>query len=722
MRKYISLSDKSSFLLTGMALICYCLIGCGMQAHTPKLSSKEGYLISTGDQATEQDIRWAKYLYKHLKSRANDGEMVVFNDSKKELNQLIIQINPSLESSFKIERQGNKIKLIAPNNEKMLWLQYQVIKKISDEDARIEGSDLPPAILNLKDTCGSFAFKYQDIYSPTGLNVDYAGIAGLNPMDNSWGIWGHNLHKVLGDDLKSLYATVERAKNEDQFCFSSSEMYKRIESYIIDNYGEKGNTRFVIAPNDNPLACTCPNCTAIGNTPDDATPAVTQLVTRLAKRFPDHLFFTTYYLSTRKVPPTPLPSNAGVIISAMALPFRLVNENQVQNESFTRLLESWKKVTDKIYIWDYINNFDDYLTPFPILKIAQQRLRFFRDNGASGIFLNGSGYSYSAFDEMRTFVLSALLINPDLPMEELVRRFLEQKYHTSHAILYNYYISLENRLQPGKELNLYAGVQEAEKAYLNTDDFIRFYDELDILITKSKGEERKSLNKLKTALSFTRLELARIHTFNTYGFASRNGKSMQVLPQAQDWLNRIKEHKSFQGMEYYNESTDEIDNYINEWGQYILPSSTAENLLLGETPTSSSKLDEGYKDLSILTDGAHGLPSDYHCGWLISTNRELMINLPVKENKSITGELKVSFLHLPRHKIYVPQHVEVFKDDVSLGTLTIASINTDKKGEIVEAKATINLQDAKQLTLKITSLQEKRTQVAIDEVSFISLK
>lgn len=49
-------------------------------------------------------------------------------------------------------------------------------------------------------------------------------------------------------------------------------------------------------------------------------------------------------------------------------------------------LNQWKKVTKNIYIWDYINNFDDYLTPFPILKIAQQRLRFFKQNGASGIF------------------------------------------------------------------------------------------------------------------------------------------------------------------------------------------------------------------------------------------------------------------------------------------------------------------------------------------------
>ena len=79
--------------------------------------------------------------------------------------------------------------------------QYQLIKKISKEDPRIDGSDLPPAIINLTDTCGTFAFDYQSIYSPSGLNPDYTGVMGLNNFDDSWGIWGHNLRKVLGDKM-----------------------------------------------------------------------------------------------------------------------------------------------------------------------------------------------------------------------------------------------------------------------------------------------------------------------------------------------------------------------------------------------------------------------------------------------------------------------------------------------------------------------------------------
>lgn len=125
--------------------------------------------------------------------------------------------------------------------------------------------------------------------------------------------------------------------------------------------------------------------------------------------FSQAFFFTTSYLTTQQVTDKQLPSNTGVIVSAIDYPLRRTDGKDEQDKKFAAQLDNWKKVTNNIYIWDYINNFDDYLTPFPILKIAQQRLQFFKQHGASGIFFNGSGYSYSSFDEMRTFVLSSSL-------------------------------------------------------------------------------------------------------------------------------------------------------------------------------------------------------------------------------------------------------------------------------------------------------------------------
>ena len=716
MHKSISHSDKLCPLLAGMICICCLLSGCRMQARTEMFPSKEGYLITIGQDPTDRDTRWAKYLYEHLKKPANADEMVAFGVSEKEMWHVIIQIDPTAQEGFRISRKGADIKLTASDDRHMLWLQYQLIKKISKEDPRIDGSDLPPALLNLTDTCGTFAFDYQSIYSPAGLNSDYTGVMGLNNFDDSWGIWGHNLRKVLGDNTDKVYATIHGKTDDSQLCFSSPEMYTQIEDYIVNNFGEKGNSRFVIAPDDNPYACTCASCTALGNSEKNATPAVTELVLRLAQRFPRHFFFTTSYLSTQQATDKQLPANAGVMVSAIDFPLRRIDSKDAQEKKFAQQLENWKKVTKNIYIWDYINNFDDYLTPFPILKIAQQRLQFFKKNGASGIFFNGSGYSYSSFDEMRTFVLSALLINPEQVVDDLIRNYFNQGYPVSKKWLSDYYIDLENSAQSGKKLGLYAGIRESEGAYLNPEKFIKFYDEMGDFVSDAKGKERKKLHELQTALSFTRLEMGRDHSYDTYGYAKRNGKEIQAVPQARKWVTQLKEHKAFSGMEYYNESANEIDYYIKEWEQYILASDIKKDLFLGITPSSTPKTNKN--SLKRLTDGTHGLPDNYHCGWIIFPQEECTIDLPVKGiNES--GTVYISFLNLPRHRIYAPQQIEVSRDGASYKKINLSPDDSVEKEEMVKAVVPVDLNGTELLSIKITGTKKPGAQIGMDEIAFI---
>lgn len=716
MHRSIFHSDKLCPLLAGMICVCCLLSGCRMQARTEIFASKEGYLVTIGEDPTDKDTRWAKYLYEHLKKRANDDEMVAFGVSEKEMWRVIIHIDPTLQEGFRITIKGSDIELTATDDRQMLWLQYQLIKKISKEDPRIDGSDLPPAIINLTDTCGTFAFDYQSIYSPSGLNPDYTGVMGLNNFDDSWGIWGHNLRKVLGDNVDKVYATIHGKTDDSQLCFSSEEMYRQIESYIVDNIGEKGSSRFVIAPDDTPYACTCASCTAMGNTEKNATPAVTELLLRLSQRFPKHSFFTISYLSTKQVTDKQLPSNAGIIVSAIDFPLRRIDGKNAQEKKFMQQLNQWKKVTKNIYIWDYINNFDDYLTPFPILKIAQQRLRFFKQNGASGIFFNGSGYSYSSFDEMRTFVLSALLINPELPVEELVRDYFNQEYPLSKKWLYDYYINLENSVQSGKKLDIYAGIAELEQSFLNPEKFIKFYDEMGDYVSDAKGKERKKLHELQTALSYTRLEMGRNHSYDPYGYAQRNGKQIQPTPQARKWLTQLKEHHAFTGMEYYNESADEIDYYIKEWEQYILASDIKKNSFLGIMPSSTPPTDKD--GLKRLTDSTHGLPGNYHCGWTPLPQEECEISLPVKGiNKA--GNIYISFLNLPRHRFYPPRQIEISKDGAIYKTINLETDDSVEKGELVKTTTPIDLNGAEQVNIKVMGAKKPRAQIGIDEIVFV---
>ena len=50
------------------------------------------------------------------------------------------------------------------------------------------------------------AFKYGEVYLPEAIGV-HADSLGLNSLDKDWGIWGHNLYKVLPEKpSESIYA------------------------------------------------------------------------------------------------------------------------------------------------------------------------------------------------------------------------------------------------------------------------------------------------------------------------------------------------------------------------------------------------------------------------------------------------------------------------------------------------------------------------------------
>ena len=53
-------------------------------------------------------------------------------------------------------------------------------------------------------------------------------------------------------------------------------------------------------------------------------------------------------------------------------------EKSARGKKFAGRLDRWKNVAGEVYIWDYIQNFDDYLTPFPVLELTARRLRFYR--------------------------------------------------------------------------------------------------------------------------------------------------------------------------------------------------------------------------------------------------------------------------------------------------------------------------------------------------------
>lgn len=508
---------------------------------------------------------------------------------------------------------------------------------------------LTPACSHAKataeDTVNS-AFKYREIYLPEGIGEN-AEKLGLNSLEEDWGIWGHNLSKVLPKDhSQSVYAKVNGVTNKKQFCFSSNHLYEYVSEFIEDNYGDEETIRFAIIPNDNDIVCLCEKCVAIGNTKNNASPAANKLVRRLAERFPNHIFYTSDYKTTKGLPLDSMPHNTGVLVSAINFP--LSYQSSPEETRFIQRLREWNATTPRILVWDYINNFDDYFTPYPSLGAMQRRLKDYRDNKVTAVFLNGSGPDISAMSGLRTEVLAAMTSDPDTDWKELLYKKARENYPVSGELIADFMVSQEDDLaQSGSSLPLYEGVANALKTYLSQDKFIDFHNSLLSLRDQLKGSEKEEVDQLLGELALTRLELNRI-----------NGE----LVDSEKYLEDLKSLAD-QGNPSYNESGWTIEGYINDY-RYLLDhykQNHGKNKLKNQNLVALTPLDKDYSDISILTDGVLGIPSNYHNGNLIITpEKYARIGVP---NMPGLKKLRVWMSYNPAYRLSLPESVKLNAGD-----------------------------------------------------------
>lgn len=547
-----------------------------------------------------------------------------------------------------------------------------------------------------KQPLDSSPFEYREIYLPELSDGDN-GPLKLNSIDCNWGIWGHNLSVVLPEKpLSNVYAKNGNNVNQDQFCFSSDALFNYIKKYIKDNYRQDKPMRFAILPNDNEVVCLCSRCVACGNTKNDASGAVYYMLDRLTKQFPKHIFFTSYYRTARSLPKAPLPENAGVLISAIDYP--LTMSYTPKEDDFIDLLHQWSGYTNRIYVWDYINNFDDYFTPFPIFDIFQHRLRLYAKAGVKGIFLNGSGHDYSTFYRLKVEIMSMLLSNPDADWRPMLREFCRHRYAITGDVICNFLVKQENMVaKVGENLPLYEGVPVAVKTYLPAKEFIKFHKKLLTLLPQTTGKEHKSMQKISRALMLTHLELNRMAA-DTIG-------CKQMLRE----LEKLEEI----GIIAYSEAGGTIRSYVDDY-RYMLrraDETWGKNLLKGVKLEPLTALDEEYNDISILTDGLLGLPSCYHCGQMLSSaTPALRIAIPCVPGMK---RLRVNMTKNSIYHISLPLRVTLTAGGHELGSVVPEPSSSDLQRSVAEFDIPSNCSG--KLVLIVYRNQEDRT-MALDEI------
>lgn len=246
-----------------------------------------------------------------------------------------------------------------------------------------------------------------------------------------------------------LFFGAGRQRNS-QLCISNPELRKEVVRRALEAVrAENGNLRFLsISQNDNEDYCLCEKCTAmaeeLGNVTDVYMTLVNEVAEAVEKEFPHVLVETLAYKFTRRPPKTVMPrDNVAIRLCTIeAASFHALDDPEGPNRALYEDFEGWAPIAKQLLVWDYTIVFRKLWQPHPNWNTFAPNMRFFRDHGVVSVFeQNGAGNNggkAADLPELRNWVLSRLMWNPDQDVWNLIDEFLEPFYGPGAAFVRKY--------------------------------------------------------------------------------------------------------------------------------------------------------------------------------------------------------------------------------------------------------------------------------------------
>jgi hypothetical protein len=259
------------------------------------------------------------------------------------------------------------------------------------------------------------------------------------------------------------YSLIDGRRTHDnaQLCLSNPELRDFVVAQVRQWLRESPDATIIsVSQNDCAGACQCANCRAIDEA--EGSPAgsmiafVNYIAEKIAPEFPHVAVDTLAYQYTRQPPKTLRPRpNVIVRLCSIECNFRAPLDDP-SNARFLADLEGWSRICHRLYVWDYVTDFSDYLLPQPNWYVLGPNLRVLQKYAGQGVFEEGAYQSNGAeMAELRAWVLAQLLWNPQQDDRALINEFLAGYYGPAAAQPIHQYLDLMQTASQGCYLTCY---------------------------------------------------------------------------------------------------------------------------------------------------------------------------------------------------------------------------------------------------------------------------
>lgn len=510
------------------------------------------------------------------------------------------------------------------------------------------------------------------------------------------GYWVHTFSRLVPDkefgkshpEYYSFINGNRRPGDASQLCLTNPEVLEIVSHRVDSIFKTNPNVKIIsVSQNDgNDTNCTCPSCSELDKQEGSPSGSLIHFINKLAERFPDKEFSTLAYQYTMHPPQyiKPLP-NVNIMLCNIDCRREVPLTDNATGRDFMQAMEGWAKISNNIFVWDYGINFDNYLVPFPNFPILQKNIQLFKKNHATMHFSQIAGSRGGDFSEMRAYMVSKLMWNPELNTDSLMRSFMNGYYGAAAPFIYQYEKLLEGALLSGKaDLWIYDTPLSHKEGMLNSNCRKRYnelFDQAEVAVTDNQALlDRVRMSRLP--LQYSDLEVAR----------TEPGHSQKELERQ---LTLLNERTSYFKVDALNERSNSPQDYCRLYTERFLPGCNA-NLAKGAKISWISEPAEPYKATAevALTDEYRAGDSSKEAGWIGWQGNDGIFLLDMNEVKEICS-ITSDFIHQLGQWALFPKGVTYFystdgKDYLPFGQRQSIAEDRAPQTKYYQAKCTVS--------------------------------
>lgn len=371
----------------------------------------------------------------------------------------------------------------------------------------------------------------------------------------------HTFNKLIPGDRylenhPEYFSITERKRQwnnvHTQLCLSNQETRKVTAQNVLDWIkSDPEGTIFDVSQNDGTGNCQCHHCLTIDSLEGSPSGALLQFVNPIADlvkaRYPQKTIATFAYDYTIKPPKITKPRDNIIIRLCTSNPcYSHPVESCEKNKGFREAIEGWSPIANKIYIWDYVTDFHQYLYPHPDITYHIKNIKYFAKMGVDGMFPEGCYSTLGGADgELKAYLEAKLLWNPDLDADVIINDFMEGFYGKAAPAMRKYIELLENKI---KNDNIHVWVADPWNVseYMTPEIITQaeaILNEAKRLAEEDSPEIAYRVEEARLPLRYVKLTLPRQHLIQGNLFVSSPQYDVQNgLLEANNFYATVRKH------------------------------------------------------------------------------------------------------------------------------------------------------------------------------------